>query len=216
MTTPQQPLTAAIASTGASDNQLRIGIVKELAPLIVGLQGGDVVNPGVLFATAFAIGDNVAMLRQEDTWLVFGPVSTSDLVTITGPVSFSGAIGADTTASASFSDLGNAQRTFVKRFENTRLRMDFSASCYTTAVNTGVEFGLQMLINVAGAGVVSTGPAMLINTANEHTMMANFAYVSGVTAGTYSIRPLWRRTSGAGTLTTDANDWMSYAVQEVF
>ncbi len=210
------PYNKAVVDTLPSDNELRIGTVSQVAPLTISIQGGDVITPGVLFAANFSVGDVVAALRQDSTWLILGPVATSDLDVITGPVSFAGATGGDSTASASFSELGNAQQTFVKRFQNTRLRVDFAASCFTTAVNTAVEFGLQLLINSSGGGLVSTGPAMLINNANEHLMMTNFSFLSGVSAGTYSIRPLWRRTSGAGTLTTDANDWLTYAVQEVF
>lgn len=211
-----QPLPAAITTSSAPDNNVRVGTVTQVAPLIVNVQGGGVVSPGILFGATYAVGQTVALIRQDQSWLVMGPIAAGDLSPVTGPVSFAGAIGGDSTASASFSELGSVRSTFIKRFEGTKLRFDLSVSCFTTAVNTAVEFGLQALVSTSGAGLVATGPAMLINTANEHTMMSSFAFLSGVSAGPFEVRPLWRRTAGAGTLTTDANDWVSYAVQEVF
>lgn len=215
MTQPQ-PLPAAIASTNAPDNNIRIGKVTQTAPLIVSVQGGDVVSPGVLNYANFTVGDIVALVRQDQSWLVLGTTAPGDITLATGQVNYAAATGADTTASGTASELDNARVTWVKRLGTTKARVDFSASCYTTVAATGVMFAMQFMTDpVAGAGPTVNGPAMVINTATEHTMMSSHGLVSGLAAGTYIMRPLWWRTSGTGTLTTDANDWLSYIVSEV-
>lgn len=70
MTFPQQ-----IAQSNAPDNRMRIGTVSSVNPLQVSIQGEPVINPGVVDRSfGFTVGDVVALLRQDQTWLVLGRV----------------------------------------------------------------------------------------------------------------------------------------------
>ena len=73
MTQPDQPLPTAITATGASNNRLRIGAVTEANPLTVDVQGGQFF-PGKLSSYVPTIGDPVALLQQDQTWLALGSV----------------------------------------------------------------------------------------------------------------------------------------------
>lgn len=68
----------AISQANAPDNRMRIGTVSTVNPLEVNVQGEVVRSPGVVDrSTGFTIGDVVALLRQDQTWLVLGRVSGS-------------------------------------------------------------------------------------------------------------------------------------------
>ena len=59
-----------IALAMPPDNRLRIGIVTGTAPTVQ----GTVINAGVLSSYTPAVGDNVAVLRGQSSWLVLGKV----------------------------------------------------------------------------------------------------------------------------------------------
>ncbi len=68
----------AISQANAPDNRMRIGTVSSVNPFTVNVQGENVVNPGVVDrSSGFTVGDVVALLRQDQTWLVFGKISSS-------------------------------------------------------------------------------------------------------------------------------------------
>ena len=214
MTDPFQPLPLAITSQNPPDNNVRIGTVDQVSPLIVNVQGGQVVSPGVANWANFTAGDVVALIRQDQSWLVLGTVSPSDFATITGPVYFSDTPGADTTAGASYSNFGvGTATTFTKRINGSRVRIDFTSSCFSSAINTSVQFGMD-IFNSDNA-YQPTMARMLINTANEHITISGGGIFDALAAGTYTFQPLWLRFSGAGTLTSNSDDWMAYFVSEV-
>lgn len=216
MSHTDQPLPVAITATSSPDNNMRIGEVSQTAPLIVNVQGGLVVSPGVLQYAQFSVGDTVALLRQDQSWLVQGAVASSDSASLTGQVAFSNPPGADSTAVAGYTNFGvGTDLTWTKRIAGTKLRIDFTSSCYTTAVNTAVQFGMDVF-NSDNA-YQFTMCRMLINTANEHTTISGGTLTAGsaVAPGTYTIQPLWLRFSGAGTLTSGTDDWLAYFVSEV-
>jgi hypothetical protein len=65
----------AIAQANAPDNRMRIGIVSSVNPFEVNVQGEVVRGPGVIDRSrGFVVGDVVALLRQDQTWLVLGVV----------------------------------------------------------------------------------------------------------------------------------------------
>jgi hypothetical protein len=104
MTFPQQ-----IAQSNAPDNRLRIGTVSRVNPLLVGIQGEDVVNPGVIDRSfGFQVGDVVALLRQDQTWLVFGRVWSSAF-----PQAQAGTISISLVASGSFVQHVDFARPFL-------------------------------------------------------------------------------------------------------
>lgn len=68
----QPDLTLAISQTMPPDSGVRVGTVTSVYPLKINLQGGSVENAGCLESYTPAIGDVVAMIRQDATWLVLG------------------------------------------------------------------------------------------------------------------------------------------------
>jgi hypothetical protein len=67
----------AVHAAMPSDNELRIGTVATISPLTVNFQGQPVAC-GKLASYVPVIGDTVAVLRQDATWLVLG--SSSQIV----------------------------------------------------------------------------------------------------------------------------------------
>jgi hypothetical protein len=89
MTGPDQGIVAAIANAPATpgtgtDNTVRVGVVATVSPLTISLQGGTVVRPGRIFGLSLAVGNNVALVRQDNTWVVLGRV-VDETVTSPGP-----------------------------------------------------------------------------------------------------------------------------------
>jgi hypothetical protein len=128
-----------------------------------------------------------------------------------------GSIGADTTTSASYTNLGGAGLTkaFTKKFDETKIRFDFAVTAFTTVNGTVTKFGVQLL----GGGGTYDITKFVFNTV--HATATGFLLIpdalnGGDGAGTYTFQPLWLRESGTGTMTTDATDWMSYTAQEVW
>jgi hypothetical protein len=79
MTGPDQILIAALADAPATpgtgtDNTVRVGVVSAASPFTVAIQGGTVVQPGLLNGALAAVGDTVALLRQDSTWLCLGKI----------------------------------------------------------------------------------------------------------------------------------------------
>jgi len=205
----------AITDALPPDDRLRIGKVKQVAPLLVDVQGGDVITPGVLNYANFTVGDTVSLLRQDQSWLVLGTNASSNDAVLTGQVSVSMNPGADTTAVGTFGNFGvGTSTTFTKRLSTTKLRIDFSASCFATGASAGARFGMDVF-NSANA-YQFTMCQMFINNIGEHLMFAGGGLFTGVAAGTYTLQPLWLRYSGAGTLNSVAtDDWLTYIVSEV-
>lgn len=100
MTGPDQLLVASLANAPTTpgtgtDNTVRVGKVQSIAPLTVSLQGGSVVQPGILRGGAVpGVGEPVALIRQDSTWICLGAIDTAaltqriSLTTATAQVSF--------------------------------------------------------------------------------------------------------------------------------
>lgn len=208
------PFPATIADTRPSDNGLRIGVVAQSSPLQVNVQGGLVENPGVLGGEQFAVGTTVALLRQDQTWLVLGSVATSDVVGMTGQAAYNDSPGVDTVAIGTYTNLGTTTAfPWTKRLDTTKVRIDFAVSCFlSVAANTTVRFGVDIL---GATNYRYTATEMTVNPLATHTFLVGGILEAGVDAGVYSIQPIWLRVAGGGTVNTDANDWLSMIVSEV-
>lgn len=57
-----------------ANNNIRVGVVTATSPLEVSLNGGRVMTPGRLASYTPGVGDIVAMVRQDSTWLVLGEI----------------------------------------------------------------------------------------------------------------------------------------------
>lgn len=78
---------------------MRIGTIASKSPVTVNVQGTTL--PGnALGSYAPMVGDNVAVLRQDQTWLILGKTTSAKAAT-PGPVSQAGSIFMSVTAAAS-------------------------------------------------------------------------------------------------------------------
>lgn len=65
------PYNQAVTDILPPDDNMRIGVVTSVDPLTVDVQGGPVF-PGHLSSYGAVVGDTVALLRQDQSWLVLG------------------------------------------------------------------------------------------------------------------------------------------------
>lgn len=204
-----------IAEAMPPDNELVVGVVASVDPLVVDVRGGTVLNPGTVGSYVPAAGDPVQMLRQDATWLILGASASSQDASLT-TAGYNNNTAAATTASVNYTNVSPVRFDFTKRFASTLVRVDLSVSCFTSAVATKPRFGIDFI----NASVNPPSPRvdvmeMLINTANEHTALSAHAVFGGFAAATYTVQLIWLRVSGAGTLTINADDWVSLLVTEV-
>jgi hypothetical protein len=206
----------AVAGAVPSDNELVVGVVTSVSPLTVLIRGAQVTRSlGVLGSYVPTVGDNVQVIRQDASWLILGVGNNGTDATLT-LANYNGNTAAATTVLANFSNVNRVRFPWTKRFATTRVRVDLSVSCFTSAVTTKPRFGIDF-INVTA---VPPSPRvnmmeMLINTANEHTTLSAQDVFSGFGVGTYQVQLIWLRVAGAGTLTINADDWVSLMVAEV-
>lgn len=209
-------LAEAVDEVLPPDNELVTGVVTAVSPLTVLIRGAGVTGSlGVLGSYVPAVGDNVQVLRQDATWLVLGVSSAASNVT-GSPGNYNNNTAAATTAAAVFSNVAPVRFDWAKRFATTLVRVDLAVSCYTTAVNTKVRFGVDFInTSVTPSSPRRTVFEMLINPLNDHTPMSGLDLFSGFAAGTYAVQLIWLRVSGAGVLTINSDDWVSLMVTEV-
>lgn len=204
-----------IAEAMPPDNELVVGVVASVSPLVINVRGGTVLNPGTVGSYVPAVGDPVQMIRQDATWLILGASASSDDASLTTN-GYNDNTAAATTVNVNYTNVNPVRFDFLKRFASTRVRVDLSASCFTSAIATKPRFGIDFI----NTTVVPPSPRedlaeMLINTANEHTMISCATTFSGYAAALYTVQLIWLRVSGAGTLTINADDWVSLLVTEV-
>lgn len=203
----------AVGDVLPGDNELILATVLSVDPLRVDNRGAS--TPcGTLGSYIPAVGDPVVVLRQDATLVALGSsVSGADATnTVNG---FNGAPSGDTTASAAYTNLDAVSFPFTKRLDSTAVRLDYAVSCYSTgAGNTKPQFGVDF-ISAAGPVYRFDILAMLINPVSTHTPMSAVAKLPGIPAGEYTVQAIWLRVSGAGTLTVDADDWVSLMASEV-
>jgi hypothetical protein len=103
-------LAGAIADALPPDDRMRIGIIVSVAPVTVDVQGARLPGHAVGSYTPM-VGDTVAVLRQDQTWLILGK-TTSDSATSTGPVFQAGSASMTVAAAVS----GTQNVTFARPF----------------------------------------------------------------------------------------------------
>lgn len=198
-----------------SDNELVVGVVTSVSPLLVAVRGGTNDSAGTVGSYVPAVGDTVQMLRQDATWLILGAAASGADATDT-TAGYNNNTAAATTTNPAYTNINPVRFQFTKRFASTRVRVDLDVSCFTSAVTTKPRYGIDFI----NTDVVPPSPRrdlaeMLINTANEHTTIGAHATFTGLAAGVYTAQLIWLRVSGAGTLTINADDWVSVLVTEV-
>lgn len=122
--------------------------------------------------------------------------------------------GSNTTSSAVYVNMsGNTANSvsFPKRATRSAVEVFMSNTLYTTA-SAGVEFG----VSLNGTDYLVAALRETNSATNSHQNVAGCVKIAGgLAAGTYTVQQRWRRTSGAGALNRDLNDWMTMYVKEV-
>lgn len=126
-------------------------------------------------------------------------------VTSTGPAS-------DTSTSASYVNLGGTSSfSFTKYHASTRVKIEMTSTSWATVGGTINQFGVNISGGIGDYDVCQ----IYFNPASTHLQAAGFRIVPAFAAGTYTIQGRWRRTTGTGTMSRDANDWLSICATEI-
>ncbi len=124
--------------------------------------------------------------------------------------SFLGPNPAQNTISASFANIPNSTGiTFVKGYASTEVKLTLFGRMRTNSVGTQAAIAVQ--IN----GVDYEVDRQYFDVANCHFQLGGFVSVSGIPAGTYTVRARWRRIAGGGNVTIDDFDRFSLEAREV-
>lgn len=156
------------------------------------------------------VGDDVMVLSNQGThWVLgtsYGPPGHAELSN-QSPV-------ASTTSATFVTVASTTSATFTKRRAGTRLRLDLRVSGYVSAVNTEIEWGLQ-LTTVPG-GVATDVPVvdMMVNGSGAHAGFSGIAYAA-LDPGDYNARLRVRRPAGTGSVVQDSGDYVIYDIDEV-
>lgn len=204
-------LTQAVAAALPPDNEMVFGIVTAANPLTVSVRGA-LQNPGTLGSYLPAVGDTVALLRQDATWLCLGSnVSGGTAATLPSVAAYNAAGVVNSTTSATYANVTGITAAFTKRSGASLLRIDLNASLFlTTNPNTRAEFAV-----VVGLSTLTVA-GMLINPVSTHTTISGGGFYAGIPAGTYNpVQLQWLRSSGTGTLSMNTDDWVSMMIAEV-
>lgn len=129
---------------------------------------------------------------------------------LTGQV-LSALVAAGTTTSGTYANMpATSSVNLTKASANTRLRIEFACTTFVTVASTIVQFGV--LVNSTDYDI----SRLFFNPASTHQACpTGVVYISGLAANIWTVQARWRRVSGTGTVTTDANDWVTLDVQEV-
>lgn len=209
-------LAGAVDGILPPDNELVTGIVTAVNPVTVSVRGASISESlGVLGSYIPAVGDNVQLIRQDATWLVLGAGAGN--TDASGTIAnYNNNTAAAVTAAAAYANVNPVRFTWVKRFATTRVKVELSASCFTSVGATTPRFGVDFI----NTSVVPSSPRvnmvqMQINAANTHTPLVAQDIFPGFAAATYTIQLIWLRAAGGGTLTINADDWVSLMITEV-
>lgn len=132
------------------------------------------------------------------------------------PVNYSAVGASGSTSSATYVNLPNLPFvTVVKRFGSgvTNISLIMTQSLFSSAVTTGVGFGINLTGGTGTDVDLSTG---FFNPANTHQSFAMAKLLTGLAPGTYTLSGRWKRYTGAGVLNTNGDDWTTILAEEVW
>lgn len=138
-------------------------------------------------------------------------VDAAELNALANAAGINNATGAGTTTSGSYANIAaTSSFSFTKQHNSTGLFVAVALIHYA-ATNTAVS-KLGVLINGTDYDLVGSYP---FGVAGQQQCAVGFRRIPSINAGTYTIQGRWLRVSGTGTLTTDANGWISLHALEV-
>lgn len=160
------------------------------------------------------VGDRVGLIKFEGEWLI---VANYTLRTLGEGGFENGYSGAATTTSVTFVDMPTAPSIILPKYRDaTLLRIDIWLSMYVTAQPTVIEIGASVASFDGTVDIDLFTSRRSFNAANDHRDVAGGVTTDALAGGqTYEVTARWRRISGTGVLTTDANDSITMRVREV-
>lgn len=167
----------AISASMPPDDRLRIGVVTSTDPLIVDVQGA-LIQPGHLGTYAPAIGEPVALLRQDQSWLALGNTTGS-----TGPGIGTGVIFARTTPMNIPSGGGGTPATFTDALYDP-LGVGFTGSTFTLPAGWAGVWDLN-LYGAFGVNATTAGFRVMSIVANG-AAVAEWRDAANPTASNYT------------------------------
>jgi hypothetical protein len=204
MTSPQFP--HKIMDALPSDNELMMGVVTNVTPLAVSLRGASV-SPGLLGSYSPAIGDNVAVLREESTLLALGAIRNL----AAGATAYGGPMRPIRRGRRETNSTAAAAEQPVLRVDDISLTMGnlyfVHMPSANLAGNTAADRGNVMLrLSTAGIATVastqiqaSNTGALLASVAGS-SITAGATFTSTVNSTTASVLLSTQRFVGAGTV----------------
>lgn len=210
----------AITEAMPPDDGGRVGTVLSVNPLVVSVQGAEIPLAGQL-PGSLAVGDPVALLRQDQSWLAMGavqpPGAPADRNISTDTVLLA---GSDSTTSATFVPVAGTTTSFTRYRQGSRLEVDFKISLRQTGGAAVVAaFGLQITNPTGETFAPTLMPSAPLSVASNHTQFGArnvFTAPEGLGTGIMSVVLLWRRVSGAGTPAILANtDVYNIVIEEL-
>lgn len=109
------------------DDGVRVGIVASVFPLVITLQGAPITLVGQLGASV-SVGDKVALLRQDQSWLVMGAILNSQARADRNIESFTSDAIAHTINTGTLADIVGFTMPFTRYRLNSRMRFSLTVA----------------------------------------------------------------------------------------
>ncbi len=127
--------------------------------------------------------------------------------TFCGVAAYSAASSGGTIASATYANLPGSPSVILTTQPGSALLVTLHTSLRSDAANNVVD--LAVLFGSTDLQITK----FAINPANTHLSMGGQVLIPSTTGGRVTLTARWRRIAGAGTLSQDANDWVSLTAQ---
>lgn len=157
--------------------------------------------------------DRVVCVNADGVWTVVGVLARRSASNETFRVQGFTVGG---TTSGAFVDMpGSPTVGFLKRYDDSHVRVTMNLSAYADTTGQTIRFGVAF-VGEAGSTDYDVSH-FYFNTALEHHSMGGTAEVAqGSPAGLYSVVLRWRRPQNANQIRVDAQDWATLDMEERF
>jgi hypothetical protein len=204
---PKRGLAEAVSEALPPDNGMRVGIVASISPLVVTIQNVPIPDIGGQLNVPVSVGDKVAMVREQGSWLVLGAVlNTAAPAEGGGLADLTDNTVTDSTTSATLVPVvGWGPMNFTRARANSRLDMQVTFGARpTVAVPVSALYGLRFTNPANGATWTPTiMPRATYSTASvhlSHTCRRIQTPAPELGAGDLTVELMWSRVTGTGTL----------------
>lgn len=198
-------LPQSIVEVLPSDNELVIGVVTDVTPLLVNTRGASI-SPGILGSYSPTIGDNVALLREGATYLALGAVR--DLAP--GAVAYGGPVRIVRRGARTTNTTPAVAEQSVIRVDNIPLVMGNQYFAHVPSVNlvatAADRANLNLRLNTAGIATITSTIIQIANTdvlppsPTGINMTIGATFTSTVNSTTGSVLLTHSRIAGAGSV----------------